>query len=168
MDFENLNAILKKTEKGVEALKVRDASLPQKSRVLLILIDGKKTLADLTPLLTVGSDSHERIKGLFDAGFIEEAMQHQAQIAQNQPNQNAATELNNKSANSDKNLQTAVRLATKLLSDMLGPNADVLCMQLEKCKTKDEYNAKILEFRKIVGTMRTEKQGDEFVKSAIF
>jgi hypothetical protein len=41
-------------------------------------------------------------------------------------------------------------------------------MQLEKCKTKDEYNAKVLEFRKIVGTMRTQKHGDEFVKSAIF
>lgn len=168
MDFENLNTILKKTEKGVEALKIRDPSLPQKSRVLLILIDGKKTLTELTPLLTIGSDSHERIKELFDAGFIAEVMQHQTPISQNQSNQNLATNPTPQQTSVDKNLQTAVRLATKLLSDMLGPNADVLCMQLEKCKSKDEYNAKILEFRKIVGAMRTEKHGDEFVKAAIF
>jgi hypothetical protein len=154
----------------VEALKIRDASLPQKSRVLLILIDGKKTLSDLTPLLTIGSDSHLRIKELLDAGFITEAIQHPTRIVteQNAINQNSTIESADTTTDLAKNLQTAIRAATKMLSDMLGPNSDVLCMQLEKCKTKDEYNAKVLEFRKIVGTMRTQKHGDEFVKSAIF
>ena len=94
MDFDNLNAIYKKTDKGVEALKIRDASLPQKSRVLLILIDGKKTLSDLTPLLTIGSDSHLRIKELLDAGFITEAIQHPTRIVteQNAINQNSTIE----------------------------------------------------------------------------
>jgi hypothetical protein len=170
MDFDNLNAIYKKTDKGIEALKTRDASLPQKLRVLLIPIDGKKTLSELTPLLTIGSDSHLRIKELFDAGFITEAIQHPApsQALQNALNQNSAVETTDKTTDSAKNLQTAIRSATKMLSDMLGPNSDVLCMQLEKCKTKDEYNAKVLEFRKIVGAMRTQKHGDDFVKSAIF
>jgi hypothetical protein len=144
--------------------------LPQKSRVLLILIDGKKTLSDLTPLLTIGSDSHLRIKELLDAGFITEAIQHPTRIVteQNAINQNSTIESADTTTDLAKNLQTAIRAATKMLSDMLGPNSDVLCMQLEKCKTKDEYNAKVLEFRKIVGTMRTQKHGDEFVKSAIF
>ena len=62
MNFEDLNVILKKTEKGIEALKVRDPSLPQKSRVLLILIDGKKTLAELSPVHTVGSGSKNELK----------------------------------------------------------------------------------------------------------
>lgn len=170
MDFDNLNAIYKKTDKGVEALKIRDASLPQKSRVLLILIDGKKTLSELTPLLTIGSDSHLRINELLDAGFIMEAIQHPTHLVtpQNAINQNSTVNPADKTADPAKDLQTAIRSATKMLSDMLGPNSDVLCMQLEKCKTKDEYNAKVLEFRKIVGTMRTQKHGDEFVKFAIF
>jgi hypothetical protein len=169
MDFDNLNAIYKKTDKGIEALKTRDASLPQKLRVLLIPIDGKKTLSELTPLLTLGSDSHLRIKELFDAGFITESIQHPAlsQVQQNAISLDSAIEANNKTELA-KNLQTAIRSATKMLSDMLGPSSDVLCMQLEKCKTKDEYNAKVLEFRKIVGAMRTQKHGDDFVKSAIF
>jgi hypothetical protein len=87
---------------------------------------------------------------------------------QNAINQNSTIESADTTTDLAKNLQTAIRAATKMLSDMLGPNSDVLCMQLEKCKTKDEYNAKVLEFRKIVGTMRTQKHGDEFVKSAIF
>ncbi len=167
MDFENLNAILKKTDKGVDALKVRDPSLPQKSRVLLILIDGKKTLAELTPLLTVGSDSHERIKELLNSGFVVEITQHQTRTSENLTTQHIVADSKAKLIDSTQSLQVAVRAATKMLSAMLGPNADVLCMQLEKCNTKDEYNTKILAFRKIIGTMRTEKHGDEFVKAAI-
>lgn len=163
MDFENLNAILKKTDKGVEALKVRDASMPQKSRVLLILIDGKKTLADLSPVLTIGSDSLERVKELFNSGYIVEILQDQPIATVNQTAQNTAIVTKTDAVN----LQTAIRSATRMLSDMLGPNSDVLCMQLEKCKTKDEYNSKILEFRKIIGTMRSEKHGDDFIKAAI-
>jgi hypothetical protein len=64
MDFENLNVILKKTEKGLNALKVRDPLLTHKSRVLLILINGEKTIAELVPLLTMGSDTHEKLKQL--------------------------------------------------------------------------------------------------------
>jgi hypothetical protein len=167
MDFENLNVILKKTDKGVEALRVRDPSLPQKSRVLLILIDGKKTLAELTPLLTVGSDSYDRIKELLNSGFVAEVEQQQTKVSEKLTTQNSDADSNEKINDSTKNLQIAIRAATKLLSDMLGPNSDVLCMQLEKCNTKDEYNSKILAFRKIIGTMRTEKHGDEFVKAAI-
>ena len=163
MDFNNLNAVLKKTDKGIEALKVRDASLPQKSRVLLILIDGKKTLGDLSPVLTIGSDSLERVKELFNSGYVAEMLQDQTEAKQSQTEQSLSLTTKTDAVN----LQTAIRSATKMLSDMLGPNSDVLCMQLEKCKTKDEYNTKILAFRKIIGTVRSEKAGDEFVKAAI-
>ena len=166
MNFEDLNVILKKTEKGIEALKVRDPSLPQKSRVLLILIDGKKTLAELSPVITVGSGSLERIQELLSSGYVEEMLQNPSTLPQNLPTQSLTTDVTAKPAESV-NLQLAIRSATKMLSNMLGPNADLLSIQLEKCKTKDEYNTKILAFRKIIGTMRSEKIGDEFVKAAI-
>lgn len=168
MDFENLNAIFKKTDKGIEALKVRDPSLPQKSRVLLILIDGKKTLKELTPLLTLGSDSLERVKELVDAGFACEVMQLPQAKTDSAATKSNATDTQTKFTDDAKSLQIAIRSAIKLLTDLLGPNSDPLCLQLEKCKTKDEFNTKILAFRKIVGTMRSEKLGDEFVKAAIF
>lgn len=167
MDFNNLNVILKKSEKGVAALKVHNSSLPHKSRVLLILIDGKKTLSELTPLLTVGSESLERIKELFNAGFVTEVLQFSAVMPENPASQTSATENQANSIDDKKSLQASIRSASKLLIDMLGPNSDPLCLQLEKCQTKDEFNTKILAFRKIVGTMRSEKLGDEFVKAAI-
>jgi hypothetical protein len=166
MNLENLNAIFKKTEKGTEALKIRDSSLPQKLRVLLILIDGKKTLSELTPLLTVGSATHERIKELLLSGFIVEVLQQQTPPSNDSPVQNSASTAKAKQTDAD-NLQIAIREATKRLSDMLGPSAEVLCIQLEKCRTKDEYNTKILAFRKIIGSMRSERFGDEFVKASI-
>jgi hypothetical protein len=166
MNLENLNAIFKKTEKGTEALKIRDSSLPQKLRVLLILIDGKKTLSELTPLLTVGSDTHERIKELLSSGFIAEVLQQQTITPNQLPIQNSVA-ISKAEETVSVNLKQAIRAATKMLSDMLGPNAEVLCMQLEKCSTKDEYNTKILAFRKIIGSMRSERFGDEFVKASI-
>jgi hypothetical protein len=168
MDFENLNSILKKTEKGLNALKVRDPLLTQKSRVLLILIDGKKTIGELAPLLTAGSDTHEKFNELFQAGFVAEVLQQEAVTQQLDTSTASPAIEKTETTNSTKNLQVAIRSAVRTLTDILGPNSDALCIQLEKCKTKDEFNAKILEFRKIVGTMRTEKHGDEFVKAAIF
>jgi hypothetical protein len=168
MDFENLNAILKKTEKGLNALKVRDPTLTQKARVLLILIDGKKTIGELAPLLTAGSDTHEKFSELLQAGLVAEVLQQK--ILQTQLDANNTSDAIKKTeiAYSTQTLQVAIRAACRMLTDILGPNSDVLSMQLEKCKTKDEFNVKILEFRKIVSSMRTEKHGDEFVKATIF
>lgn len=168
MVVNNLNAILKKTEKGSNALKVRDPLLSHKARVLLILIDGKKTIGELAPLLTQGSDTHEKFNELLQAGFVVENP-HQ-ELLHAQPNNINTIDAVSKSDNTDSkvSLQDAIRNARRMLIDMLGPNSDVLCMQLEKCKSKDEFNDKILEFRKIIGSMRNEKLGDEFVKASIY
>lgn len=166
MDFKNINVILKKTEKGINALKLRDPLLTQKSRVLLILIDGKKTIGELAPLL--GSDTHEKFNELLQAGFIAEVLLQEVVTQQLETNNASPAIQKTEITNSTKNLQVAIRSAVRMLTDILGPNSDALCIQLEKCKNNDEYNAKILEFRKIVSTMRTEKHGDDFVKAAIF
>lgn len=167
MDLVNLNSIFKKTDLGINALKVRDPLLTQKSRVILILIDGKKTIGELAPSFTDGSDTHEKFMELLKAGFISEVLQQEVSTSQVETisTKNAAPKV--EAVNSTISLQAAVRAATRMLADLLGPNSDVLCIQLEKCKTKDEYNTKILAFRKIIGTMRSEKAGDEFVKAAI-
>jgi hypothetical protein len=168
MDFKNLNAILKKTEKGLNALKVRDPMLTQKARVLLILIDGKKTIGELAPFLTAGSDTHEKFSELLQAGFVAEVSRQEVLQPQLDASTTGITIKKTEITNSTQNLQVAIRAACRMLTDILGPNSDVLSMQLEKCKTKDEFNVKILEFRKIVSSMRTEKHGDEFVKATIF
>ena len=168
MDLKNINAILKKTEKGTNALKLRDPLLTQKSRILLILIDGKKTIGELAPLLTAGSDTHEKFNELLQAGFIAEVLQQEVVTQQLETNNASPAIQKTEITNSTKNLQVAIRSAVRMLTDILGPNSDALCIQLEKCKNNDEYNAKILEFRKIVSSMRTEKHGDDFVKAAIF
>jgi hypothetical protein len=160
MNIENKNAIFKKTDKGQTALKLRDPSLSQKLRTLLILIDGKKNIGELSPLLPGELNLNERLQELLNAELIEEVVQTNASL----PIRNTETE----SIASSQKLESAIRSATNHLANLLGPNSDVLCIQLEKCKNKDEFNAKILEFRKIVSSIRSEKQGDEFVKSLIF
>lgn len=168
MDISNLNVILKKTEKGLSALKVRDPLLSQKARILLILIDGKKTLGELAPLVTIGSDTHEKFKELLQADFVAEVSNQEPVQPQLDASNTASAIIKLETANSAQNLQGFIRSSCRMLTDMLGPNADVLCIQLEKCKSKDEYNAKILEFKKIIGAMRSVSIANDFVnKSAM-
>ena len=42
------HSVLRKTEAGVNAIKLRDRSLTPKSRMLLIVVDGHKSVGELT------------------------------------------------------------------------------------------------------------------------
>ena len=64
-------------------------------------------------------------------------------------------------------LRSSTRRATKALEDLLGPACEPLALQLEKCKSMAELQAKILELRTVVASMRSEKKAEEFVAAAL-
>ena len=64
-------------------------------------------------------------------------------------------------------LRTSARRATKVLEDLLGPACEPLALQLEKCKSVAELEAKIQELRPVVASMRSEKKAEEFVAAAL-
>ncbi|MNV90296.1 hypothetical protein D3C71_1846700 [compost metagenome] len=81
-----------------------------------------------------------------------------------------ASERNSKAAASPappQDLRSSTRRATRALEDLLGPACEPLALQLEKCKSPAELEAKVLELRAIVASMRSEKKADEFVAAAL-
>lgn len=164
-----LTNVLRKTEAGINAIKVRDRAMAQKQRTLLILVDGTKPVATLIKSLNDPDDARQVLGELLDSGYVEIAnMPAPGQIsapgAAIAPPPATATVT---SALSDKDLADAIRRATRLLENLLGPGSEPFCLQLEKCKSIDQFTARVLDFRRVVAGMRSETKADEFVAAAL-
>lgn len=109
----NLQAVLKKTGKGVEEIETRRHKLEQKLRTLLIVVNGKATGADLVRQFEQIGDIRPMLEQLLAEGFIEAQM--------------AAADFK----------EIRIQLA-QALTDALGPAGDPIVMRLEACKTPDD------------------------------
>lgn len=65
----SMSTIYRKTAKGQAEIETRAMRLPPKLRMLLIVVDGKRSVADLAPL--VGGDPMPLLETLLAAGVIE-------------------------------------------------------------------------------------------------
>lgn len=166
------HTILIKTDLGQEAIKHRDRALPPRERTTLILVDGAKRVQDLAQACG-GLDEALRIAetlvGLGLAAVVSDGAAPPAAGAAATPPA-GASERNSKAAASPalpQDLRSSTRRATRALEDLLGPACEPLALQLEKCKSLAELEAKVLELRAIVASMRSEKKADEFVAAAL-
>ena len=112
----NLQAVLQKTDKGVEEVKTRAHRLEQRLRMLLIVVNGKVTGAELVKQFETVGDITPMLEQLLAQGFVREA----------------------RGAAEFKDIR--IRLA-QALTDAMGPAGDAIVMQLEGCKSADELRA---------------------------
>lgn len=151
----DVTAVLRKTEAGVSAIKLRDRALTPKLRMLLITVNGVKTVAELSASMPTPDEALQLLGELLSAGFVHE-------LAQTQP-ATAPVDAKTNSMAPNEVLKTAIRRATRLLVDTLGPDAESLCLQIERCTSAAQFNTKISEIARIVGAMRSEKKAAEFL-----
>ena len=156
----DLNSVLRKTEAGLNAIKLRDRALTPKSRMLLIVVDGVKPVAELLKPLPNPDEARQLLGELLSAGFVM-ALELPKPIPLP-----AATPLKAAPAGADDNLKLMIRRATRLLDTMLGPDSEPLSLQIERCKTIEQFNTKVLEVSRIVGAMRNERRGADFLVAA--
>lgn len=160
------HTVLKKTDQGIEAIKHRDRALAPRERTTLILVDGSKRLQDLAQACGSLDEALRIGQALVDLGLASvvsggaAAPSPTAAAAGDAPA--AAT-----AAAPPQDLRSSTRRATKALEDLLGPACEPLALQLEKCKSMAELQAKILELRGVVASMRSEKKAEEFVAAAL-
>lgn len=152
-----LKSVLRKSESGVNAIKLRDRALTPKQRMLLIVVDGTKTVAELVKPMPDPDEARQLLAELLAAGYV-----HEPELpapASSSPPVVARV-------SSTASLQSAIQRSTRLLESLLGPTSEPLCLQLEKCKNIDEFTTKVQELRRIVASMRSEKRADEFMSVA--
>lgn len=164
-----LTYLLRKTESGVNAIKVRDRAMGQKHRTLLILVDGAKPVGALVKSLSNPDEARQVLGELLDSGFVEivNASPPPPAQAPSPASAPAAAAVQVSGALSEAALPDAIRRATRLLENLLGPGSEPLCLQLEKCKSIDQFTARVLELRRVVAGMRSETKAAEFVAAAL-
>ena len=158
-----LTSVLRKTESGVNAIKVRDRAMGQKHRMLLILVDGTKAVGALVKSLPDPGEARQVLGELLDSGHVELV----DAPAPTSPPVPEPTAERSPGALSEADLPVAIRRATRLLENLLGPGSEPFCLQLEKCKSIDQFTARILDIRRVVAGMRSQAKADEFVAAAL-
>ncbi|MGA0571522.1 hypothetical protein ACO2Q9_12475 [Variovorax sp. VNK109] len=172
---------LRKTERGASALKARDPAITPKGRALMIMASGEKSAQDIVRLLPNPDESTAILGDLVLAGFLEvvappfgpgtpspaPATPRPSGFGSSSPAplaaQSAPAPL---AASAAGDLKGSIQKASKLLYDMLGPTADNLCTTLERCKTYEEFEARLLDCRRVVAQVRSEKKADEFYNAS--
>jgi DNA-binding MarR family transcriptional regulator len=112
----NRQAVLQKTEKGVEEVKTRANKLEQKLRMLLIVVNGKATGADLAKQFEAVGDITPMLEQLIAQGYVREA------------------------AGGADFRDIRVRLS-QALTDAMGPAGDTIVMQLQDCRDLESLRA---------------------------
>lgn len=146
----------------MNAIKLRDRALTPKSRMLLIVVDGAKSVAELLKPLPNPDEARQLLGDLLSAGFVmalDVPKPAPAPAASAAPHKAPAAAV-------DDSLKPMIRRATRLLEDLLGPEAESLCMQIERCTSQSQFNGKIIEISRIVAATRSEKKGAEFLLAA--
>jgi hypothetical protein len=177
-----LTSLLRKTEAGELAIKVRDATLSPKSRMVLIMLDGKKPASELLKLRPDPQEVMQLLGELVDQGYASvlnpmavapaqatAAAAMVAAVAEPSPTSPAApaTAMPLNLISDATALKLAIRRATRFLENTLGPTSQGMCIQLEKCTSGSEFTAKVLEIRRVVASVKSEKKADEFVTVAL-
>lgn len=157
----DLTSVLRKTESGVNAIKLRDRALTPKHRMMLIVVDGMKTVGELMKPMSNPEETRQVLGELLSSGFVCEVDLPKPNL----PTQAMAAMANSKT--SEALLKAAIGRATHKLEELLGPTSEALCLQLEKCASYERFIDKVNDLHGIVTTMHSAKKADEFVAAAL-
>lgn len=141
------SAIYQKSAKGAEAIATRQHGLGPKARSMLIIIDGKRGFEELARLSGSQADAEPFLAQLLADGFIEEAPGSRPVPAAHA----AGAAPLGEGAVPRVTLQDARRFAVRRLTDILGPNAEEMCLRIEATRNVQDFNAAV---GRAVGLMR--------------
>jgi hypothetical protein len=133
--------IYRKTAKGSEAIANRQSGLGPRHRSLLIMTDGRRSVAELAPVGSAFGDVGELFAALLAQGLIEPV--HEAAATPAAASVAAPSAPLGDPARQKVSLSQAQRHAVHLLNDLLGPSAAELCMKLEASKTVAEFRSSL-------------------------
>jgi len=137
MDMD-LNTILSKSAKGREEIETRKYKLDQRTRSVLITINGKLTLQELSRQFSQMSDFNVLIEKLLNEEFVQEALDPAARLKQ------ARAEIG------------------ALISAGLGPNGDDIAMKVESAKTLDDLRAYLESRRSLLDSAFGKAKAEAF------
>lgn len=153
-----MSIVYRKTAKGVNEIATRALRLGPRQRSALILVDGRKTDAELAPLIL--ADPAGTLASLLADGFIEVL----ATLADRPPDRAAEPLADRKAApvatasraaaTGDAAFESLRRDAVRALNDQLGPAAELVAVKIERAKSMPELQPLLVQAAKLVRSMR--------------
>jgi hypothetical protein len=137
--------IFRKTTTGVASFARTSMGLNQAQRGLLIMIDGKRTMADLRKLAAVFGDCDALVKQILELGMIEPVPAATTMSAGAAMSDTAIAAANVALAKmtSESQLATARAATAKYIADTMGPMGDKLSLAIERSKTLAELKQSV-------------------------
>jgi hypothetical protein len=134
----DLNTVLLKSAKGREEIETRKYKLDQRTRSVLITINGKLTLQELSRQFSQMSDFSVVIDKLVNEEFVQEQLDAAGRLKQ------ARSEIG------------------ALISAGLGPNGDDIAMKVEAAKSLDDLRAYLESRRSLLDSALGKAKAEAF------
>jgi hypothetical protein len=152
--------IYRKTAKGLTEIETRAHRLPPRLRSALILVDGRRDVNDLKPLIT--QQAEETLSSLAEQGFIE-AVGENARSGSPPPAPAPAPSASATTAGGN-DFDSTRRAAVRQLNDQLGPAAENLSIKMEKARNLGELMPLLVQGAQSIAAMRGRSAAEAFAK----
>jgi hypothetical protein len=164
--------IYAKTPKGVAEVGARSAQLSMVARRVLIMMDGKRTVDDLSVLVRPG-EIEAVVTQLESEGLAEKAgAVVAATIAPRTISGQAPREMPAVAAPVPEEpdlapitLEEVKRRAVRELNERLGPEADLMAMRIEACKSIDEFRDRVRDAERYVTAALGAAAAQDYVRA---
>jgi hypothetical protein len=157
-----MSTVYRKTAKGQAEIETRAHRLLPRLRQALILVDGRRTDAELAPMV---ADAATTLGRLLDDGFIEAIgttidvpLPVVAAAPPQAPPETAAP------VRKAPSVDALRRDAVRALNDLLGPAADSLSIKLERARSMAELRPLLVTAAAAIGNLRGNAAAQQFTQ----
>lgn len=158
-----MSTVYRKTEKGVNEIATRALRLAPRLRSALILVDGRKTDAELSQLIL--ADAAGTLSGLLAEGFIE-VLTTLVDRPVDRPTERKATVPSVAAPRpvigEGAAFESLRRDAVRALNEQLGPAAESMAIKMERAKTMPELQPLLVHGAKLLRSVRGGAAADAF------
>lgn len=150
--------IYRKTAKGLSEIETRAHRLPPRLRSALIVVDGKRDVNELKPMIL--AQPEETLQALAEQGFIEVV----GETAPPPPPPAPAPKASAPEASAAGDFDATRRAAVRALNDLLGPAAESLSIKMEKARNLGELMPLLVQGAQSVAAMRGRAAAEQFAQ----
>jgi hypothetical protein len=154
--------VLVKTPQGVAEVAARGGGLSMAERRILIMVDGKRTVTDLAPLLRPG-EVEGVVRALEAGGFIRRVGGDEKAAAPPAPAPAEAPAPMPEER--PLTLEELKRRAVRELNDRLGPEAEIMSIRIEQARNNEDLRERLREAERLVSGLMGEAVAQEYLRA---
>jgi hypothetical protein len=150
-----------KTALGAAEIGTRSGTVPLATRRVLILIDGRRTLAELVPLVP-GTDVGSIVQQLEAQGLVQLA----GRLSAFAPAATSPAGIEEPAEDrTGANFEALKRRALRDLTARLGADAEVMGARIEQARTIDDLRQRLHEAERLVAALLGDAQSQDFLRA---